>query len=54
MPYGEGEVVASRVQGDTELLVVAFPDHGELTIDPSVSAVRLLDKQPWADDDPPF
>jgi hypothetical protein len=41
-PYGEGEVLSSRLADDHELLVVAFPDHGELTVDAAVSAARLV------------
>jgi hypothetical protein len=41
MPWGMGVVRSSQVSADQELLVVAFPDHGELTIDPAVSTVRL-------------
>jgi DEAD/DEAH box helicase domain-containing protein len=40
VPYGEGEVRTSRIIGDKEILTVYFPEHGELRIDPSVSAVR--------------
>ncbi len=42
MPWGTGEVRASTVAGDRELLVVFFTDHGELKIDTAVSAVRLV------------
>jgi DEAD/DEAH box helicase domain-containing protein len=44
VPYGQGEVRTSRVEGDKELLTVYFADHGELIIDPSVSAVRKLEE----------
>jgi hypothetical protein len=40
-PYGAGEVLRSRIEGERELLVVAFPEHGELTIDAAVNAARL-------------
>jgi hypothetical protein len=55
-PYGEGEVVRCRVTADQEILVVAFPDHGELTIDAAVSAVRLIERRADAEEteDPPF
>ena len=42
-PYGAGEVIASRIDGERELLVVAFPEHGELTIDAAVNAARLAE-----------
>jgi hypothetical protein len=50
LPYGDGEVRASRVDRGRELLVVAFPNHGELTIDPSVSLVRKLENTQPEDD----
>jgi hypothetical protein len=51
-PYGRGEVLDSRVEGQRELLTVAFADHGELTIDAAVNAARLDDHDaPPADDD---
>ena len=43
LPYGDGEVRASRIEDGRELLQVAFPDLGELTIDPAVSLVRKLE-----------
>lgn len=43
-PYGRGQVVASRIENDHELLVVLFPEHGQLTIDAAVSAVRLVEE----------
>jgi hypothetical protein len=45
-PYGAGEVLESRVEEERELLLVAFPEHGELTIDAAVSAARLADEAP--------
>jgi DEAD/DEAH box helicase domain-containing protein len=42
MPWGNGQVRSSRVEDSRELLVVHFADHGELTIDTAVSAVRLV------------
>ncbi len=44
-PYGAGEVLESRVEDERELLVVAFPEHGELTIDAAVSAARLVEEE---------
>ncbi|NWG21087.1 MAG: helicase [Chloroflexi bacterium] len=49
LPYGDGEIIASRIEGGREILTVRFPDHGDLTIDPAVSLVRKLDA-PQADD----
>jgi hypothetical protein len=51
LPYGDGVVRASRIEGGREMLTVAFPDHGELTIDPAVSLVRKIDDAPPAEDD---
>jgi hypothetical protein len=42
MPYGVGKVRLSLVNGDREILIVDFDEHGELRIDPSVSVVRRL------------
>ena len=50
LPYGDGVVQLSRIEADRELLVVTFPQHGELTIDPAVSLVRKLDHDPEPDD----
>jgi len=52
LPYGNGLVRASRIEGGRELLTVVFPEHGELTIDPGVSLVRKLEDAPPADDQP--
>lgn len=43
LPYGYGEVRASRIENGHEILSVAFPDFGELTIEPSVSVVRRIE-----------
>jgi hypothetical protein len=51
MPWGNGLVRSSRVAGDRELLVVHFADHGELTIDTAVSAVRLVSEAPPDDEE---
>lgn len=50
LPYGDGEIIASRIENGREMLLVRFPDHGELTIDPSVSLVRKLDTPPDNDE----
>ncbi|MDW8405200.1 MAG: helicase, partial [Chloroflexus sp.] len=42
MPYGAGQVRFSMINGDREILLVEFDEHGELRIDPSVSVVRRL------------
>lgn len=41
-PYGEGRVIESRIEDDSELLEIEFPEYGTLTIDPIVSLVRLI------------
>jgi len=46
LPYGDGVVQDSRIEGERELLTVRFPDHGDLIIDPAVSLVRKLDDFP--------
>ncbi|MCG8349673.1 MAG: hypothetical protein MI924_18060 [Chloroflexales bacterium] len=43
LPYGYGEVCASWIEDDKELLNVVFPDYGELIIDSSVSMVRRIE-----------
>lgn len=50
-PYGRGEVVASRIEDEREILVVRFDDHGELTIDAAVSAARPDEAAPPPPDD---
>lgn len=42
LPYGVGIVRSSRVVDGREQLVVAFPEYGEIEIDPSVSLVRAI------------
>ncbi|HEY1015600.1 MAG TPA: hypothetical protein VGE07_23020, partial [Herpetosiphonaceae bacterium] len=42
VPYGEGEVRKTRVRDGRELLLVAFPELGELRVDTAVNAVRLI------------
>jgi DEAD/DEAH box helicase domain-containing protein len=44
LPFGDGEVLESRIEAGREVLVVRFPDYGELTIDPALSLVRKLDE----------
>jgi hypothetical protein len=51
LPYGDGLVRASRVDQGRELLTVAFPDYGELEIDPAVNLVRIIEADQPADDD---
>jgi hypothetical protein len=46
LPYGDGEVLESRIEAGREVLVVRFPDYGELTIDPALSLVRKIDASP--------
>jgi hypothetical protein len=51
MPWGTGEVRSSQIEDDRELMVVSFADHGDLTIDTAVSAVRLVRAANAEDDD---
>jgi hypothetical protein len=51
MPWGNGQVRSCRVEGDRELLVVHFAEHGDLTIDTEVSAVRLVSQETPDEDD---
>jgi DEAD/DEAH box helicase domain-containing protein len=50
LPYGDGVVRDSRIEGGRELLTVSFPNHGDLMIDPAVSLVRKLEDTPDEDD----
>ena len=50
LPYGEGVVRSSQIDEGRELVQIAFPSYGELTIDPSVSLVRKVSSQPYDDD----
>ena len=43
LPYGDGEVLDSRIEDGREVLTVRFPDYGELSIDPALSLVRKLE-----------
>ena len=43
LPYGDGDVIDSRIEDGREVLTVRFPDFGELTIDPALSLVRKLE-----------
>jgi len=51
LPYGDGVVRASRIEGGQELLTVNFPAYGDLTIDPAKSLVRKLDQAAPEEDD---
>lgn len=51
MPYGYGEVVASRIEQDYEYLDVLFADFGQLTVDASLNAVRLAERLTTSDND---
>jgi hypothetical protein len=50
LPYGDGVVRESRVEGGRELLTVHFASHGDLTIDPMVNLVRKLENAEQDDD----
>ncbi len=51
LPYGDGVVRASWIEDGQELLTVAFPAYGDLTIDPAKSLVRKLDNAAPEEDD---
>lgn len=51
LPYGVGIVEASRIVDGREQLVIAFPEYGEIDVDPTVSLVRVLPKRPPVDHD---
>lgn len=51
LPYGNGVVRASLAEEGREILIVVFPEHGELRIDPGVSLVRKLEGHRGDDDD---
>lgn len=42
LPYGDGVVYESRVEQGRELLIVTFPDYGDLEIDTEVNLVRHI------------
>ncbi len=44
-PWGRGKVRSRKIAGDRVLLIVSFPDHGDLMIDTAVSAVRLIPEE---------
>lgn len=46
VPYGRGEVLASRLEDGRELLVVRFATHGELTLDAALSLAHHVDRDP--------
>jgi hypothetical protein len=43
LPYGDGVVHESRVENGNEMLIVTFPDYGDLEVDPAVSLVRKVE-----------
>lgn len=51
VPYGEGVVQKTRIREGRELLLVHFPDLGNLRVDPAVNAVRLIEVPPESDPD---
>ncbi len=51
LPYGIGIVRASRLVDGRELVMIDFPDYGEIEVDPAVSLVRQLGTAPQAGDD---
>jgi ATP-dependent helicase YprA (DUF1998 family) len=51
LPYGDGTVRESRIEGGRELLTVDFANHGDLTIDPAVNFVRKQEDAPEDQDD---
>jgi hypothetical protein len=51
LPYGDGTVRESRIEGGRELLTVDFAGHGDLTIDPAVNFVRKQEDAPEDQDD---
>ncbi len=51
LPYGIGIVRASRLVDGRELVMIDFPDYGEIEVDPAVSLVRQLGTVPQAGDD---
>jgi DEAD/DEAH box helicase domain-containing protein len=50
LPYGDGIVKESRIEDGREVLLVNFPNHGDLTIDPAVNFVRKQEGAPEEDD----
>jgi hypothetical protein len=52
VPYGEGVVQKTRIRDGRELLLVSFPDLGDLRVDPAVNAVRVIAPADTGDADP--
>jgi hypothetical protein len=51
LPYGDGIVQESRIEEGREVLLVNFPNHGDLTIDPAVNFVRKQEGAPEESDE---
>ena len=51
LPYGIGIVQASNVIKGRELVVIDFPEYGEIEVDPAVSLVRPLGQTRQPDED---
>lgn len=51
LPYGTGVVLSSRRADERELVLIDFPDYGEIEVDSSVSLMRQLDDSTQAEDD---
>jgi hypothetical protein len=51
LPYGDGLVRESQVDQGHEILIVVFPEHGELEIDPAINLVRLIEEAQPPDDE---
>jgi len=52
VPYGEGVVQKTRIRDGRELLLVSFPDLGDLRVDPAVNAVRVIEPADPGEADP--
>jgi hypothetical protein len=55
LPYGVGTVRASKLVEGREMVMIDFPDYGEIEVDPGVSLVRKVGDQPrpaqqWTED----
>jgi hypothetical protein len=55
LPYGIGTVRASKLVEGREMVMIDFPDYGEIEVDPGVSLVRKVNTkqaptQTWSED----
>lgn len=42
LPYGIGTVRSSSISGGREQVIIEFPEHGEIEVDPALNLIRKL------------